>query len=145
MKIIKYISKNEIEKLLSEGVIRNTRRGYVDCRGEHIGYYKTCMKNRIEYKGFYIDKTENGYRICRQEDTEKHTHLSNLNPSYRLIDNVLSNKIPTRCGCYYLESHARLSYDENYIRKIREYIKVKQNKSKQMYYNPGRKRSGGNF
>ena len=48
------------------------------------------MKNRIEYKGFYIDKTENGYRICRQEDTEKHTHLSNLNPSYRLIDNVLS-------------------------------------------------------
>ena len=29
--------------------------------------------------------------------------------------------------------------------KIREYIKVKQNKSKQMYYNPGRKCSGGNF
>ena len=86
------------------------------------------MKNRIKYKGFYIDKTENGYRICRQEDTEKHTHLSNLNPSYRLIDNVLSNKIPTRCGCYYLESHIRLSYDENYIRKIREYIEVKQNK-----------------
>ena len=54
------------------------------------------MKNRIEYKGFYIDKTENGYRICRQEDIEKHTHLSNLNPSYKLIDNVLSNKIPTR-------------------------------------------------
>lgn len=44
-----------------------------------------------------------------------------------------------------LESHARLSYDEDYIRKIREYIKVKQNKTKQMYYNPGRKRSGGNF
>lgn len=103
------------------------------------------MKNRIEYKGFYIDKTENGYRICRKEDTEKHTHLSNLNPLYRLIDNVLSNKIPTRCGCYYLESHIRLSYDENYIRKIRECIKVKQNKRKQMYYNPGRKRSGGNF
>ena len=103
------------------------------------------MKNRIEYKGFYIDKTENGYRICRQEDTEKHTHMKNLNPSYRLIDNVLSNKIPTRCGCYYLESHIRLSYDENYIRKIREYIEVKQNKTKQMYFNPGRKRSGGNF
>ena len=80
-----------------------------------------------------------------EENTEKHSHMKNLNPSYRLIDNVLSNKIPTRCGCYYLESHIRLSYDENYIRKIREYIKVKQNKSKQMYYNPGRKRSGGNF
>lgn len=103
------------------------------------------MKNRIEYKGFYIDKTENRYRICRKDDTEKHTHMKNLNPSYRLIDNVLSNKIPTRCGCYYLESHIRLSYDEDYIRKIREYIEVKQNKTKQMYFNPGRKRSGGNF
>ena len=41
------------------------------------------MKNRIEYKGFYIDKTENGFRICRKEDTEKHTHMKNLNPSYR--------------------------------------------------------------
>ena len=103
------------------------------------------MKNRIEYKGFYIDKTENGYRICRKDDTEKHTYMKNLNPSYRLIDNVLSNKIPVRCGYYYLESHARLSYDEGYIKKIHEYIKVKQNKSKQVYYNPGRKRSGGNF
>ena len=103
------------------------------------------MKNRIKYKGFYIDRTENGYRICRQGNEEKHTHLSNLNPSYKLIDNVLSNKIPTMCGTYYLESHARLSYDENYIRKIREYIEVKQNKSKQVYYNPSRKRSGGNF
>ena len=103
------------------------------------------MKKRIKYKGFFIDKTENGYRICRENDTNKHIHLKNLKPSYRLIDNVLSNKIPTRCGCYYLESHIRLSYDEDYIRKIREYINVKKNKTKQMYCNPGRKRSGGNF
>ena len=40
------VSKKEIEKLLSEGVIRNTRRGYVDRRGEHIGYYKTCGGKR---------------------------------------------------------------------------------------------------
>lgn len=51
VKIIKQISKNEIEKLLSEGVIRNTKRGYVDRRGEHIGYYKTCGgKHYIEDK-----------------------------------------------------------------------------------------------
>ena len=51
MKIIKYISKNEIEKLLSEGVIRNTKRGYVDHRGEQVGYYKTCGgKSYIEDK-----------------------------------------------------------------------------------------------
>ena len=71
--------------------------------------------------------------------------MKNLNPSYKLIDNVLSSKIPTRCGVYYLESHKRLSYDEDYIRKINEYIEVKKNKTKQMYFNPSRKRSGGNF
>lgn len=42
MKIIKQISKNEIKKLLSEGVIRNTNRGYIDRNGEQIGYHKTC-------------------------------------------------------------------------------------------------------
>lgn len=49
MKIIKQISKNEIEKLLSEGVIRNTRRGYVDHRGEHIGYYRAKGVARKRY------------------------------------------------------------------------------------------------
>ena len=46
VKIIKQISKSEIEKLLSKDVIRNTRRGYVDRRGEYIGYYKTCGGKR---------------------------------------------------------------------------------------------------
>ena len=41
MKIIKQISKNEIEKLLSEGVIRNTKYGYVNRKGKHVGYYQT--------------------------------------------------------------------------------------------------------
>ena len=46
MKIIKYILKNEIEKLLSEGVIRNTKYGYVNRKGECIGYCKTCGGKR---------------------------------------------------------------------------------------------------
>ena len=51
VKIIKQISKSEIEKLLSEGVIRNTKRGSVDRKGEHIGYDKTCgVKRYIEDK-----------------------------------------------------------------------------------------------
>lgn len=41
MKIIKYISKNEIEKLLSDGVIRNTKYGYIDRNGNPVGYYRT--------------------------------------------------------------------------------------------------------
>lgn len=99
------------------------------------------MENRISYKGFYIDKISTGYRICKQTNTEIHTHLANLNPSYKLIDNVINKRIPKRCGLYYLESHIRLSDDEKYIRKIREYMKVKLNKGKkQAYYNPSKKK-----
>lgn len=99
----------------------------------------------ISYRGFFIDKTKTGYRISKCNNQGIHTHLSNLKPCYRLIDNVVANKIPHRCGIYYLESHARLSENEDYIYKIREYINVKKNKTKQYYYNPARKKSGGNF
>lgn len=95
---------------------------------------------RIKYKGYFIDKTESGYRICKEDNTEIHTHLRNLNPCYKLIDNVISRKIPRRCGIYYLESHARLSDNENYIQKIRDYIEVKKNKTHQNYFNPHKKR-----
>lgn len=99
------------------------------------------MKNRITYKGFYIDKTTTGYRICRQDDMKRHTHLKNLNASYSLVDNVNAGKIPIRCSYYYLESHCRLSYDDNYIRKIKEYVEVKQNKGvKQRFFNPHKKK-----
>ena len=102
--------------------------------------------SRIIYKGFYIDKTVHGYRVCFLSDPDKHTHLKNLRPSYRLIDNVVSKRIPRRCGFYYLESHARLSDDEKYIQKINDYIATKQNKGKkQYYYNPSRKYAGGIF
>ena len=52
-KIIKQISKNEVEKLLSEGVIRNTKRGYIDKNGNPVGYYRTkgvAKKRYIEDK-----------------------------------------------------------------------------------------------
>ena len=43
VKIIKQISKQGIEKLLKDGIIRHTHRGYVNPKnGEHIGFYKTC-------------------------------------------------------------------------------------------------------
>ena len=53
MKIIKQISKNEFEKLLSKSVIRNTKRGYVDRNGNPVGYYRTkgvAKKRYIEDK-----------------------------------------------------------------------------------------------
>ena len=54
VKIIKQISKNGIEKLLKDGIIRNTHNGYVNPKnGEHIGFYKTVHKKYIE--DYYAD------------------------------------------------------------------------------------------
>ena len=55
VKIIKQISKQGIERLLKDGVIRNTHRGYVNPKnGEHISYYRTCGgKKYIE--DYYAD------------------------------------------------------------------------------------------
>ena len=101
---------------------------------------------RIVYKDYFIDKTKTGFRVSKCDCLEKHSHLKNLKPCYKLIDNVINERIPRRCGFYYLESHARISNDEEYIRKVREYITVKQNKGKkQDYFNPSRKKSGGIF
>lgn len=54
VKIIKQISKQQIEKLLKDGVIRNTHRGYVKANGEHLGYYKTCGGHRY-IEDYYVD------------------------------------------------------------------------------------------
>ena len=51
---IKQISKAQIEKLLKDRVIRNTRRGYVKRNGEHVGYYKTCGGKRY-IEDYYVD------------------------------------------------------------------------------------------
>ena len=55
VKIIKQIPKQGIEKLLKDGIIRHTHRGYVNPKnGEHIGFYKTCGgKKYIE--DYYAD------------------------------------------------------------------------------------------
>lgn len=97
--------------------------------------------DRIYYKGYFIDRTENGYRISKADNTDIHSHLKNLNPSYKLIDNVINHKIPTRCGLYYIQSHIRLADNEEYKQKLQDYYNVKLNKGKkQYYYNPSKKK-----
>lgn len=96
---------------------------------------------RIKYKGFFIDRTSTGYRVSKQSDSSIHSHLHNKNPCFKLIDNVVSKRIPKRCGLYYLESHIRLAEDLDYKRKLQDFYKTKLNKGiKQKYYNPHRKR-----
>ena len=53
VKIIKQISKQGIETLLKDGVIRNTHNGYVNSKGESIGFRKTVHKKYIE--DYYAD------------------------------------------------------------------------------------------
>lgn len=48
VKIIKEISYKGIQKLLSEGILRNTHRGYVNENGGRVGYYKTVHKHYIQ-------------------------------------------------------------------------------------------------
>lgn len=96
---------------------------------------------RIKYKGFFIDRTETGYRVSNQSDNSIHTHLRNKNPCFKLIDNVMGKRIPKRCGLYYLKSHIRLTDDLDYKRRLQDYYNVKVNKGiKQQYYNPHKKR-----
>lgn len=56
VKIIKQISKKQIEKLLKDGVIRNSHNGYIDSNGEHIGYYKTSgVAGKRYIEDYYAD------------------------------------------------------------------------------------------
>lgn len=41
MNIIKEISKQQLDLLLSKGIIKNTKDGYVDKCGNSIGFYRT--------------------------------------------------------------------------------------------------------
>lgn len=96
---------------------------------------------RIKYKGFFIDRTENGYRISKQSDVSIHTHLRHLSPSYKLIDNIINKRIPSRCDLYYIKSHIRLADDNEYKSKLEDYYEVKLNKGKkQIYYNSHKKK-----
>ncbi|WP_143323053.1 hypothetical protein [Clostridium sp. HBUAS56010] len=92
-----------------------------------------------EYRGFVIQRTETGYRVCRIDDKKIHTHMKNYHASKRLIDNVVDKKIPRRVGNYYLSSLSRLTNSVNYKKKVDELLDVRKRKSRQRYFNPHRK------
>lgn len=55
--IIKLVTKKEMEKLLSHGYLRQTHTGYVNNKGQHVGYYKTCGGKRY-ITDWYADKAK---------------------------------------------------------------------------------------
>ncbi len=92
-----------------------------------------------EYRGFIIQHTVTGYRVCRSDDNSVHIHFKNCNASKRLIDNVVDEKIPRRVGNYYLSCIVRLTKNEKYKEKVEQLLDVRVNKSSQRYFNPHKK------
>ncbi|SEU08704.1 hypothetical protein SAMN05443270_3039 [Lacrimispora sphenoides] len=92
-----------------------------------------------EYRGFIIQRTETGFRVCRSDDNESHIHFKNYYAAKRLIDNVVDEKIPRRVGNYYLSCIAKLTVNEKYKVKVEQLLEVRKRKSHQRYFNPHKK------
>ena len=57
--IIKQITKQEIQKLLDAGILRNTHRGYVNRKGNEVGYYRTTGVGKKRYiEDWYANKAQ---------------------------------------------------------------------------------------
>ncbi len=54
---MKEISKKQINLLVKNGILKNTKKGYVDKNGEPSGFYRTVNKTFIQDK--YIDIANN--------------------------------------------------------------------------------------
>lgn len=99
-------------------------------------------------KDFKIDKLKDGtFRVTRTNILgDYHTHMKSKQLAKTAIHNVCYGKIPLNLRDYTLISMYRLSNDEKYRSKIQEILDTRKQKGKKdYYYNPGRKRSGGNF
>lgn len=92
-----------------------------------------------EYRGFIIQRTETGYRVCRSNDNKVHVHMKNRHATKRLIDNVVDEKIPRRVGNYYLSCISRLTLNIKFKEKVEQLLDVRVNKSRQRYFNPHKK------
>lgn len=92
-----------------------------------------------KYRGYRIEATENGFRITLDDGSDRHTHLKSKYFCKKLIDYVVSEKIPKRVSNYILMSCIRLSTNENYIQKISALLDMRKSKTKQFYYNPSKK------
>lgn len=93
-----------------------------------------------KYRGYRIEKTEYGFRITLDDGSDQHTHLKSKSFCKKLIDYVVDRKIPKNVSNYILKSCIRISDNETYRNKIAELIQVRNNKTKQNYYNTIKKK-----
>ena len=56
---IKVITKKELQKLLDTGIIRNSHKGFVNRKGNEVGYYRTAGAAHKRYiQDWYADKAQ---------------------------------------------------------------------------------------
>lgn len=66
VKNIKEITKQEMDLLINKGIIINTNRGYVDNKGNNIGFYRTKGVARKRYvKDKYVNLLRNSNKESR--------------------------------------------------------------------------------
>ena len=99
------------------------------------------MKPKLE--DFRIDKLKNGtFRITRTDvQGDYHTHLDSRRLAKVIIANVCNEKIPLNSHSRTLECMERLTTNNKYKNKIEELLNTRKCKTKQVYYNPGAKKS----
>lgn len=97
------------------------------------------MGNEIyKKKNFSIIKIDKGGFIVINKNKlfeEGHTHLESFNVAKMIIDLAINKSMPRHLSQYLLISLIRISEDEEYIRKLRELVGNKKNKTQQSYYN----------
>jgi len=86
------------------------------------------------YKGFAITRCDDALRVACISDPKRHTHLHSLKACYKVINDMLSEKIPLKRSTYYLISLARLSANPVYIDKINAIVEVRKQKGKKLAY-----------
>lgn len=102
------------------------------------------MANEVyQKKNFSIVKIDkSGYIVINKNKTfeDGHTHLESFKAAKMIIDLSINKSIPRHLSQYLLISLIRISEDEEYIRKLRELVGNKKNKTQQNYYNKNKKK-----
>lgn len=77
--------------------------------------------------GLIVYNTKKNFR-------DGHTHINSFRVAKMVINNVIKKKTPKTRSNYLLESHIRVSDDENYRHKIQDLINVRKQKGKKLSY-----------
>lgn len=88
-----------------------------------------------------IKPSSDGFLVINLDKVEKygfeqaHTHIKSIMVAKTIKNNVIHNRFPKTRNEYLLTSHIRISDNENYIKKIKQLIKIREKKKKQKYVN----------